>query len=360
MAIHNQHQHNQYQKVVPFVIFILALVLLFMLIRPMITVLLSSVLLAYISFPLHNQLRKRIRNESLSIILSLLIVVIIVLIPFTFLTFEVMEQGYYFYHSLSVNIEEGALFGFGCTSAESKVCDLVNRAEQFSVERLSTFGFDNQLEKLLPILQEKITSFIFRIPLMLAKVVLTLVISFFFLRDWRAILKKIIDLLPMRIKTIKRLIEEFGNITHTVIFAQLFVAAVQGIVGIVGFYLLGVPFPVILGVVMAFFALIPTVGTAIIWVPASIFLMLSGYFSNEYWVLGKGVALFAYGTLVISTIDNLLLGKIVHEKAKVSQTIVIIGVIGGGVMFGVVGIFIGPILLPLLLTYFETFKERFM
>jgi predicted PurR-regulated permease PerM len=96
-----------------------------------------------------------------------------------------------------------------------------------------------------------------------------------------------------------------------------------------------------------------------IWMPASLYLMLSGYFSHDYWIFGKGIGLFFYGLLIISTIDNILLAKIVHAKAKVSQIIVIIGVIGGASLFGFIGIFIGPILLPLLMTYFETFKERF-
>jgi Ca2+-transporting ATPase len=88
--------------------------------------------------------------------------------------------------------------------------------------------------------------------------------------------------------------------------------------------------------------------------------MLSGYLSQNYWVLSSGIGLFLYGLLIISTIDNILLVRIVHAKAKVNQIIVIVGVIGGASMFGVMGIFIGPILLPLLITYFETFKERFM
>jgi predicted PurR-regulated permease PerM len=88
-------------------------------------------------------------------------------------------------------------------------------------------------------------------------------------------------------------------------------------------------------------------------------MILSGYFTHDYWALGKGIGLFLYCLLIISTIDNILLATIVQAKAKVNQVIVIIGVIGGASMFGVVGIFIGPVLLPLLITYFETFKERF-
>ena len=163
----------------------------------------------------------------------------------------------------------------------------------------------------------------------------------------------------MRKKTVKRLVKEFGDITHTVVYAQLFVALIQGIVGAMGFYIFGAPFPIFLGVVVAFCALIPVIGTAIIWAPVSLFLILSGYFSHDYWILWKGVGLFFYGLLIVSTIDNILLAKIVHAKAKVNQIMVIIGVIGGASLFGIIGIFIGPILLPLLLTYFKTFKERF-
>ena len=350
---------HQYQKIVPFILFVLALVLLFYLVRPMITILLGAALLAYISFPVYGRLNKKISNKSLSIFLALLIIVIIVSIPFIFLAFEVTQQGYSFYNSLSTSIAKGALFGFGCTSIDSKICLLINQAEKFSLERLSTFGFNNQLEKFLQLFEIKITSFILSIPLIMAEIFLTLVLAYFILKEWRSILKKISDLLPMRKKTIDRLVREFRNIAHTVIYAQLFVALVQGVLATIGFYIFGVPFPIVLGVITAFCALIPAVGTALIWFPASIYLMLVGYFTNDYWVLGKGIGLFLYGMLIVSTIDNILLAKIVHTRAKVSQIAVIVGVIGGASMFGFVGIFIGPILLPLLLTYFETFKQRF-
>lgn len=352
--------NNQYQKIVPFVLFVLALVLLFKLILPMITILLSSILLAYVSFPIYTRIYKKMPRKSISIILALLIVVIVISIPFTFLAFEITKQGYSFYNSLSSNIAKGALFGFGCTSADSKICLLLNQAEKFSLEHLSTFGFDKQLLKLLPILEEKIAMFILSIPLILAQIFLTIIISYFILKDWKLILEKIIDLLPMRRKTINKLINEFKTITHTVIYAQLFVAAIQGIVGAIGFYLFGVPFPIFLGVILAFSALIPNIGTALIWFPASLILILNGYFSKNYGMLSNGVGLFFYGLLIISTIDNVLLVKIVHSKVKVNQIIIIVGVIGGASLFGIPGIFIGPILLPLLITYFKTFKERFV
>lgn len=350
---------NPYQKVAPFILFVLALLLVFQLLKPTIVLLLSSTLLAYIAYPIHKRFSRKVTNESTSIILSLLLISLIILIPLSFLFFEVTHQSYYFYNSLSNSIAKGALFGFGCTSADSKICSLVNQAEQFSLERLSAFGFDTQLKKFVPVLEEKITTFILSIPLILAQVFLTLVISFFILKEWHAILQKIVALLPMRTKTINQLIKQFEDITYTVIYAQLFVALIQGVIGTIGFYAAGLPLPLFLGVIMAFCALIPAIGTAIIWIPASFYLILGGYFSDNPLLLWKGIGLFLYGLFIISTIDNILLSKIVHARTKVNQILVIIGVIGGASLFGFPGIFIGPILLPLLITYFQTFKERF-
>lgn len=351
--------NNRYQQVVPFILFVLVLILLFQLVRPIITVILTSVLLAYISFPLYQKISKKVSNKSLSITLSLLVIVFVILIPFCFLAFEVMQQSYYFYNSLSNSIDKGALFGFGCASADSKVCLLVNQLETFSLERLSTFGFDKQVIKLIPIFEEKITRFILSAPIIIARLFITVVIAFFILKDWKKILVKTVGMLPMRKKTVKKLIKQFGDIAYTVIYAQLFVAAVQGVVSTLGFYLFGLPFPIVLGVLVALFSLIPTIGTAIIWVPASLYLMLSGYFTNDLLTLWQGIGLFFYGLLIISTIDNILLAKIVHRKTSVNQILIIVGVIGGAVMFGVFGVFIGPILLPLIITYLEAFKHRF-
>ena len=153
--------------------------------------------------------------------------------------------------------------------------------------------------------------------------------------------------------------DQFEKVTYAVVFAELFVALAQGVAAVIGFYVFGVQLPIFWGVLTAFFALIPAVGTAIIWVPASFYLVLSGYLTQDYITIAKGVGLFVYGVLIISTIDNILRVKIMEAKADVHPLLVIVGVIGGVNLFGVIGLFLGPILLPLLMTYFETFRERY-
>lgn len=355
MAIAN----NQYQKVVQFILFSLCLLLLYKLIEPMITILLSSVLLAYISFPLYGKIVKKLKNQMISIITSLIIVVILVAIPFLFLIFEITKEGYYFYDSISNEIPKGELFGYGCDSVDSTLCFIINQVEKINLEHFSSFDIAEKLEELQIFLGKFFFDLILNLPIIIAKIFITLIISYFIMRNWEKILRNILEVLPIKKNIKKRLILDFANITHTVIYAQLFIAFVQGSIAIVGFYIFGVPFPIILGVLLAFFALIPTIGTAFIWLPASLYLIFNGYFSSDYGVLFSGIGLFFYGMLIISTIDNILLAKIVNKKTNVNEVVIIVGVIGGVSMFGIMGLFIGPILLPLLLTYFKTFKEKF-
>lgn len=351
--------NNQFEKIVPFVIFLLALFLFFKIIEPMITIFLSSILITYLSYPLYKKIRKRISNKFLSIILTILVIVIVLLLPFSYLVFEVTQQSFEFYNSLSSNIAKGSLFGIGCTSADSKICSLINNIEKFSAKSLSKIGFDKQLQKILPRLEEILTNYFIEIPLAILNGGFILFISYFLFNDGEKIIQKIVGWVPIRKKAIKKLIDKFEKVTYAVVFGQLFVAMALGFVAIIGFYIFGIPFPIFWGVMTAFFSLIPPVGTAIIWVPASFYLVLSGYLTEDYITLSKGVGLFVYGLLIISTIDNILRLKIIQAKADVQPIILIAGVIGGVNLFGVIGLFLGPIILPLLLTYFETFRERF-
>lgn len=348
--------NNQYEKIVPSVIFLLAIFLFFKIIQPVITIFLSSILITYLFYPLYKRIRRRISNQSISIILTMLVIVIILLLPFSYVISEVTQQSFEFYNSLSNNIAKGALLGIGCTSADSKICSLINYIERFSAQSLSTMGFDKQLQKLLPRLQDILTEYFIEIPLAILNGGFILFISYFLFKDGEKIIQKIVDWLPIRKNIIKKLLDQSEKVTHAVVFGQLFVALVQGFVGIIGFYIFGIPLPIFWGVMMAFSSLIPPVGTAIIWVPASLYMVLTGYLTNDYTILSKGIGLLVYGVLIISTIDNILRIKIM-TRANIHPLIAIAGVIGGVNLFGAIGLFLGPILLPLLITYFETFRE---
>jgi predicted PurR-regulated permease PerM len=255
--------NNQYEKIVPFVIFLLALFLFFKIIEPMITIFLSSILITYMFYPLYKRVRKRISNQFLSIILTILVIVIILLLPFSYVVFEVTQQSSEFYHSLSSNIAKGALFGIGCSSTDSKICSLINNIEKFSAQSLSKIGFDKQIQKLFPRLQEILTNYLIEIPLAILNGGFILFISYFLFKDGEKIIQKLAGWLPIRKKTFQKLIDQFEKVTYAIVFGQLFVALALGFVAIIGFYIFGVPLPIFWGAIAGFFALVPPVGTAI-------------------------------------------------------------------------------------------------
>jgi predicted PurR-regulated permease PerM len=351
--------NNSYENILPFVIFFLALFLFFKIIEPMITIFLSSILLTYMFYPLYKKIRKRISNQFISIILTILIIVIVFSLPFSYVVSQVTEQSFQFYNSLSSNIARGTIFGLGCISADSEICALINNIEEVSTRTLSKIGFDKDLQKLLPLLQETMTRYLIEIPLAILNGGFILFISYFLFKDGETIVQKIENMLPIRKKTMEKLVDQFEKVTYAVVFGQLFIAISQGVLATIGFYIFGVPLPIFLGVLTAFCALVPVVGTSIVWVPTSLYMILIGYFTQNYSVLSRGVWLFVYGLLVISTMDNILRIKIMQSRADVHPIITIVGVVGGVNLFGVAGLFLGPILLPLIVTYFETFKERF-
>jgi predicted PurR-regulated permease PerM len=143
-----------------------------------------------------------------------------------------------------------------------------------------------------------------------------LLISYFLFKDGENIKQKIVGWLPIRRKTGKKLIDQFEKVTYAVVYGQLFVALAQGFIGINGFYVFGVPFPFFWGVMMAFFSMVPPVGTAVFGRLLLCNMVLTGYLTNDYITLSKGIGLFVYGLLIITTIDEFLRIKIIQAKAE--------------------------------------------
>jgi predicted PurR-regulated permease PerM len=109
-------------------------------------------------------------------------------------------------------------------------------------------------------------------------------------------------------------------------------------VGGLAFAILGIGSPVFWGVMMAFFSFVPLLGTWVIWVPASIWLMVDGH-------LAKGIVLLALGALVIGSVDNFLRPWLLSGRAQLNALLVFIGVLGGISVFGMLGLVLGPIVI---------------
>ena len=143
-----------------------------------------------------------------------------------------------------------------------------------------------------------------------------------------------------------------------VIYGSLIIAIAQGTLGGIGFFIFGLPSPLLWGVIMVFASLLPYIGTSVIWLPASLFLIFNGYASMETALITKGILLMLYGIFIIGTIDNILKPKLIGDKSGLHPVLVLLSVIGGINFLGFIGVIIGPMIIAALVTFINIYEEE--
>jgi len=183
-----------------------------------------------------------------------------------------------------------------------------------------------------------------------ASFVLMLFVLFFVLRDGPAVAQKVVQMLPIEDSRRARLWQHLTDVTRAVFLGIGLTALVQGILVGIGFWITGLPSPLVFGVVAVLVALIPMVGSALVWVPGTLFLAARG----EY---GYAIFLVAWGAIVVGMVDNFLRPMLISGRADVPTLAVFVGVMGGLAAFGFIGLFVGPIVLGLLVALFRYESE---
>lgn len=166
--------------------------------------------------------------------------------------------------------------------------------------------------------------------------VLTLYLLFFFLRDRRSILASIASLSPLARSDTERLFGDVDDTVHATVYGTLIVALVQGTLGGLMFWWLGLPAALLWGVVMGLLAVVPVLGAFIVWIPAAIFLLLDG--SG-----GKALILTVWGSVVVGGIDNVLYPMLVGRRLKMHTVLAFVSIVGGLMVFGSSGLILGPV-----------------
>ncbi|MES2755748.1 MAG: AI-2E family transporter [Pseudomonadota bacterium] len=178
-----------------------------------------------------------------------------------------------------------------------------------------------------------------------------LYLLFFLLKDGGPLAARIQRALPLSAEHKKLLFEKFTTVIRATVKGNFLVAGAQGAMGGLAFWFLGVQGALLWAVVMAFFSLLPAVGAAIIWAPVAVYFLVTG----PVW---KGVALIAFGVLVIGMIDNVLRPLLVGKDIKMPDYLVLISTIGGMAIFGLNGFVIGPVVAALFIALWDIFSAQ--
>ena len=178
------------------------------------------------------------------------------------------------------------------------------------------------------------------------KFLLMLFVLFFMLRDGPRIAQTLVRMLPIETHLRCKLWRHLIDVTRAVFMGIGLTALVQGTLLGIGFAIAGLPSPLLFGVLGAMFALVPIVGTTIVWVPATLWLLTQDQ-------LPYAVFMLAWGVVVVGAVDNVLRPILISGRTEVPTLAVFIGVMGGLSAFGFIGLFLGPIVLGLLVALFR-------
>jgi predicted PurR-regulated permease PerM len=175
---------------------------------------------------------------------------------------------------------------------------------------------------------------------------------FFFLMDGDKLLDRILYYLPLKRHDEKRMLEKFTSVTRATLKGTAVIGLLQGGLAGLAFWVVGIPSAVFWGTIMAVLSIIPGIGTALVWGPAVIVLIAGGHFLKA-----GGLGLFC--ALVVGSVDNLLRPVLVGKDTRMHELMIFFGTLGGIIMFGIMGMFIGPIVAALFVTIWEIYGVAF-
>ncbi len=331
--------------------------LVFLVIRPFIAALLVSIFLCYLFYPFYKWVKKKVKNENAAAFIVSFIIILLLLAPLFFVLNTLTREAYVSYLTSKQKILTIGTFFKNCDPNQTPLCRFINYIGDFLDEPKVKYHLQNTVEKVTSYIIDTVSNLVFSIPRFVLNFFVMVFTLFYLFKDGPIILNDLRRTLPLRDIYKRHLFEKFGKVTFAIIYGHIVVAIIQGILGGIGFFIFGMPSPVIWGIVMAFAALIPFIGTAIVWLPAALFKLFGGISANNTGEVIGAMLFILYGIIIISSIDNVLRPKIIGNKAKVHPVLILVGVLGGLYLLGSVGIVVGPLVLALFVTFVRAYER---
>jgi predicted PurR-regulated permease PerM len=315
-----------------------------------------AIILAFTFYPLYRRLHGRLKGKGnlASFLLTAMVLVCLVL-PGFFILMNLGQEARKAYQALSSPSwvqKSRALKDKLSTSGVQRVMERFG-IEPDQAEAILRNGIDSGLRAIPKIVGEKVSQVFKNLALFVLHVLFVAVALFFLFRDGARYADVLVELLPLEERHREIVVATFSKTVSAVVRGMFITALAQGLLAGTGFAVAGLPVPVLLGVLTSITSMIPFLGATSVWLPASIWLFIQG--QN---LPALGLAL--YGALVVSTIDNILKPLIIGEGTKMPVFLLFFTILGGLKVYGVLGIFLGPIILSMGMAFLSIYKEVYL
>lgn len=322
-----------------------ALYLCWLMLQPFVNVLAWAAVLVIVFYPIHRRLVARTNRPATSALLSSLLVIFTILIPLTLITLALVNE-----LSNAINAMQGKDVAMldpqtPLGRAIGWLGNYINmeelRSGEFLRERLQSMGGT---------IAQRALGFFGGLVGIFVQIFFVIFTMYYLFRDGERFVRALPDTLPLKRAQSEKIFARTRDVIGASLYGVLVIAVIQGALGGLMFWILGLPSAIVWAVVMTFLSMIPMAGSFLVWVPAAIYLGLTGHWT-------KALILVAWGSLVIGIIDNFLRPKLVGERTKLHELFIFFAVLGGLQVFGVVGIVLGPVVLAITLALLDVFRH---
>ncbi|MEX0932566.1 MAG: AI-2E family transporter [Candidatus Pacearchaeota archaeon] len=321
-----------------FLILGILLVLSFIILKPILLAIIMGVIFAVVFSPFYDKIFEFTNSKNFSATLICMVMALIIILPIWFLTPIFIKQSF-----------EVFLFAqqMDFVTPLKAIFPSFFASEEFSEQIGSIlFSFVNNLANSLV---NGLSKIILNFPIIFFQLVVVFFTLFFFLRDREQLFEYLKSLSPFSKDVEGKLFKSSKEITIAVIYGQVFVGIIQGLITGIGFFIFGVTNALFLMLLAILAGIFPVIGTTIVWLPVSIYLFLA---DNTF--AAFGVIVFG---IFSSSIDNILRPLIVSKRTRIHPLILLVGMIGGLFFFGIIGFILGPLVLAYILIILETYRS---
>jgi predicted PurR-regulated permease PerM len=335
---------------------LVAVYLCWKMLLPFIEVILWAVVLVIVFFPVHRRIRARVGSPGWSAVLSCLLVIVVILVPLTLLTVAVVNELGNFAQMLQPKADGSG----GAAGAAAGLLDpnspyigpaLRWLGQYVDLNSVNSQGFiAERLKGVSGAIASRTLGLVGGAVGFVVEVFFVIFTMYYLFRDGERLRAAAYDMVPLSGPQAREIFDRTGEVISASVYGVLVIAVIQGVLGGLAFWVLGLPSPLLWGVVMIFLSMIPMAGAFIVWVPAAIYLGLTGH-----WV--SALILTVWGALVIGSIDNFLRPKLVGERTRLHELLVFFSVLGGLQVFGIIGLVLGPVIVAITIALLDLLRH---
>ena len=339
----------------PFLLILVLLVLIgcYLIFRPFLTEIFVAMILVSIFYRPYEYFVKKFKgSRNLAALLMCVLLALIILVPaIRIITYAGQKSAVAYTQAVEFFNENTMATVLSSDTFSSGALKYLNLEELSSKnETFKNFFLDilkrssNWIVSGATIAVKETTNFI----ISLALIILAM---FFFFVDGKKMLKKLMYLSPLPNRYDEEIFRKFRAVSYTTFFSTFVTAGAQGVIGAIGFAIVGFP-ALLAGILVALLSLIPYIGSMIFYIPVGLYYLLIG----NIW---QGIFILIWGFLIIGSTDNILRAYMIKGKAEVNPIFVLFAILGGIAMFGFWGVVLGPLIVALAVTIFHIYEMEF-